>query len=54
MIVHIVCWDGVEYDREATEEEIQEQTSKGYVEISTEGQTVFNFAKDIKDESVHI
>lgn len=49
MLVHIICWDGVEYDREATQEEIEEMRVKGYTkEPSGYEPIMFDFTKELK------
>ena len=49
MLVHIICWDGVEYDREATPEEITEMRDKGYTkEPSGYEPITFDFTKSLK------
>lgn len=40
--VHIICWDGYEYDRQATEWEIAQMKEDGVVKYHGE-QLVFDF-----------
>ena len=42
--VHVICWDYVEYDREATLSEIEENIKKGYVQGNIQNGITFNFA----------
>lgn len=42
--VHVICWDYVEYDREATLSEIEENTKNGYVQGNIQNGIIFNFA----------
>lgn len=30
-IIHVICWDGLEYDRDATEDEVNTLRKNGYV-----------------------
>jgi hypothetical protein len=41
--VHVICWDGVEYIREATREEIDTQRKNGYVKEDGYSGTTFDF-----------
>ena len=50
MLVHVICWDGVEYDREADEQEIKEMRDKGYTkEPSGYEPITFDFTKDWRE-----
>ena len=41
--VHIICWDGVEYTREATKDEIDTQRKNGYVKEDGYSGITFDF-----------
>ena len=41
--VHVVCWDGVEYDRDADKQEIDEQRNNGYVKEDGYMGIIFDF-----------
>lgn len=41
--VHVICWDGVEYTREATKEEIDAQRKRGYVKEDGYSGITFDF-----------
>ena len=41
--VHVICWDGVEYTREATKEEIDTQRKNGYVKEDGYSGITFDF-----------
>ena len=41
--VHVICWDGVEYTREATKDEIDTQRKKGYVKEDGYSGITFDF-----------
>lgn len=43
MRVHIICWDGVEYDREASEDELNDYNAKGLVAYSDYELPIINF-----------
>ena len=44
MMAHIICWDGIEYDRPITHEELNEHLRDGIATMT--GETiVFNFKK---------
>ena len=40
--VHVICWDGIEYDRFSNEKELEEVDKRGYVETISNG-IVYNF-----------
>ena len=41
--VRVICWDGVEYTREATKEEIDAQRKRGYVKEDGYSGITFDF-----------
>lgn len=41
--VHIVCWDGVEYDRHTTKEEIDKQREAGHLVDNGHHRITFDF-----------
>ncbi len=41
--VHVICWDGVDYLREATKDEIDTQRKNGYVKEDGYFGITFNF-----------
>ena len=41
--VHVICWDGVEYTREATKDEIDTQRKNGYVKEDGYSGITFDF-----------
>ena len=41
--VHVICWDGVEYTREATKAEIDAQRKSGYVKEDGYSGITFDF-----------
>ncbi len=41
--VRVICWDGVEYTREATKEEIDKKRKRGYVKEDGYSGTTFDF-----------
>lgn len=41
--VHVICWDGVEYDRKANKQEIDEQRNNGYVKEGGYAGVTFDF-----------
>ncbi len=43
MIVHVICWDGIEYDRNATQEEINHEREEGNVKEEN-GAITFDFS----------
>lgn len=43
--VHVICWDGVEYDRDADKEEIEEHKKAGRVKYA-DGKIVFDFLNE--------
>jgi hypothetical protein len=44
--VHVICWDGREYDREATKDEIEDYLSIGIAYRMNDSTMCFNF-KDL-------
>jgi len=44
MEVHVICWDNTEYDREATQEEIDEMEEIGKVIYVENGPLTFDFS----------
>lgn len=44
MEVHVICWDGIEYDRETDEAEIAKMEEDGYFLCVKNGQLVFDFS----------
>ncbi len=41
--VHVICWDGVQYDRKADKEEIDRMRAQGYVKKDGYTGTTFDF-----------
>ena len=41
----VICWDGVEYEREATKDEINTQRKDGYVKEDGYSSVTFDFRK---------
>lgn len=41
--VHVICWDGVEYSRDATKDEIDTQRKNGYVKEDGYSGITFDF-----------
>ena len=41
--VHVICWDGVQYTREATKDEIDTQRKNGYVKEDGYSGITFDF-----------
>jgi len=41
--VHVICWDGVEYTREATKDEIDTQRKNGYIKEDGYSGITFDF-----------
>lgn len=41
--VHVICWDGVEYKREASKEEIDTQRKNGYAKEDGYSGITFDF-----------
>lgn len=50
--VHVICWDYVEYDREATLSEIEENRKNGYVQGNIKNGITFNFAGALKFKNI--
>lgn len=50
--VHVICWDYVEYDREATLSEIEENTKNGYVQGNIQNGITFNFTGALKFKNI--
>ena len=41
--VHVICWDGIQYSRKATEDEIDTQRKNGYVKEDGYSGITFDF-----------
>ena len=41
--VHVICWDGVEYTREATKDEIEKKKKNGYIKEDGYSGITFDF-----------
>jgi len=52
MIVHVICWDGIEYDRNATHEEIERERKNGNVKEEN-GIITFDFSLMRKYEQIN-